>query len=87
MVFSDVPMSRNIENHPDFLEFKGKDGFDKAPSVTNGDGDGTVNALSLRLCDGWTKPGVQTRSAKVEPLQKGCWSKTVLGWLYGFWNC
>jgi len=40
-----------------------KDGFDKTPVVVNGNGDGTVNELSLRLCDDWA--GQQTRSAKV----------------------
>jgi len=48
----------------------GKDGFDKPPVVTNGDGDGTVNTLSLRICDEWTKPGAQTRSAKVQRFSK-----------------
>mmetsp|Transcript_59337 Transcript_59337/g.176501 ORF Transcript_59337/g.176501 Transcript_59337/m.176501 type:complete len:131 (+) Transcript_59337:897-1289(+) len=40
-------------------------GFDKQPKITNGDGDGTVNALSLRLCDRWAHSGVQSRSVKV----------------------
>jgi lysophospholipase-3 len=44
--------------------------FDKTPVVTNGDGDGTVNDLSLRICDEWAKPGAQTRSAKVMRFSK-----------------
>lgn len=42
-----------------------QDGFEKAPVQINGDGDGTVNDMSLQLCDQWTSSGVQTRSAKV----------------------
>lgn len=41
------------------------EGFDKQPQTINGDGDGTVNAASLALCERWTHPGAQTRSAKV----------------------
>merc|ERR1712232_51503 len=34
------------------LQFQyGKDGFNIPPAITNGDGDGTVNALSLSICD------------------------------------
>lgn len=40
-------------------------GFDKQPAVVVGDGDGTVNALSLQLCDRWAQGGSQTRSARV----------------------
>lgn len=43
----------------------GQDGFDKTPTTINGNGDGTVNELSLRLCDKWTQAGQQTRSVKV----------------------
>jgi lysophospholipase-3 len=39
--------------------------FDETPKAINGDGDGTVNDISLRLCDRWTEAGAQTRSAKV----------------------
>jgi len=46
----------------------GKDGFDKQPVTTNSDGDGTVNALSLRLCDRWEK--TSARSAKVMRFSK-----------------
>mmetsp|Transcript_105321 Transcript_105321/g.187210 ORF Transcript_105321/g.187210 Transcript_105321/m.187210 type:complete len:402 (-) Transcript_105321:26-1231(-) len=34
----------------------GSKGFDKQPDVVNGDGDGTVNDLSLKLCDRWKGP-------------------------------
>jgi len=34
----------------------GSEGFDKQPDVVNGDGDGTVNAMSLKLCDRWKGP-------------------------------
>jgi len=44
--------------------------FNEDPTVTNGDGDGTVNDLSLRICDEWAKPGAQTRSAKVMRFSK-----------------
>jgi len=40
---------------PESLNY-GSKGFDKQPSVVNGDGDGTVNALSLKLCDQWSGP-------------------------------
>jgi len=40
-------------------------GSDKQPRIANGDGDGTANALSLRLCDRWAQSGAQSRSAKV----------------------
>lgn len=45
-------------------------GFDKQPRITKGDGDGTVNALSLQLCNRWTENGAQTRSARVMPFSK-----------------
>jgi len=45
----------------------GAGGFDEAPAVTNGDGDGTVNDLSLRLCDRWAEAGgVHDRTARVQ---------------------
>lgn len=47
-----------------------KKGVDKTPTIVNGDGDGTVNELSLRICDEWTKHGAQTRSAKVMRFSK-----------------
>jgi len=43
----------------------GPGGFDRQPAASSGDGDGTVNALSLRLCDRWAAAGAQARSAKV----------------------
>merc|ERR1719387_103472 len=44
--------------------------FDKQPEVINGDGDGTVNAFSLKLCQRWTEDGAQTRSAKIMEFPK-----------------
>jgi lysophospholipase-3 len=44
----------------------GAGGFDEAPAVTNGDGDGTVNDLSLRLCDRWAEASAQGRTARVQ---------------------
>merc|ERR1719313_1123492 len=41
----------------------GEKGFDADPEIVNGDGDGTVNELSLRLCERWS--GKQKPSAKV----------------------
>jgi len=43
----------------------GADGFDKQPETINGDGDGTVNDLSLKLCERWASDATQTRSTKV----------------------
>jgi len=43
----------------------GKGGFEKTPTIVHGNGDGTVNEVSLRLCDQWAEAGKQTRSAKV----------------------
>lgn len=40
-----------------------KNGFDQTPEIVNGDGDGTVNRVSLRLCDQWSSK--QTQSVKV----------------------
>merc|ERR1712137_173623 len=40
-----------------------KNGFDQTPKIVNGNGDGTVNEVSLRLCDQWS--GKQTQSVKV----------------------
>lgn len=48
----------------------GQTGFDKQPVTKNGDGDGTVNALSLRLCDRWEKAQASARSAKVVRFSK-----------------
>jgi lysophospholipase-3 len=50
----DTPLSFNY----------GDKGFDEWPQVTNGDGDGTVNSFSLRLCDRWSQNGAQTRTAR-----------------------
>jgi len=47
------------------LTVKYGDSFDKDPEIVNGDGDGTVNDISLKLCDRWAEPGVQKRSARV----------------------
>jgi len=44
--------------------------FDKQPVVVKGDGDGTVNAISLQLCERWMHTGVQRRSAKVTKFSK-----------------
>jgi len=54
---------------PDRYEYD-EAGFDKHPQTANGDGDGTVNALSLRLCERWAQSGAQSRSAKVVPFSK-----------------
>lgn len=53
------------------LSFTYKEGnFDNTPVAVNGDGDGTVNDLSLRLCEQWTAAGAQERSAKVMRFSK-----------------
>eukprot|EP00746_Dinoflagellata_sp_MGD_P027843 gnl/MRDRNA2_/MRDRNA2_165784_c0_seq1.p1 gnl/MRDRNA2_/MRDRNA2_165784_c0~~gnl/MRDRNA2_/MRDRNA2_165784_c0_seq1.p1 ORF type:complete len:407 (+),score=81.66 gnl/MRDRNA2_/MRDRNA2_165784_c0_seq1:90-1310(+) len=44
--------------------------FDNQPKVINGDGDGTVNAVSLKLCQRWTEDGAQSRSAKIMEFPK-----------------
>lgn len=43
-------------------------GFDVTPTIHNGDGDGTVNALSLQLCERW--PETQSRPAKSKIFSK-----------------
>jgi len=40
-------------------------GFDKTPTIVNGDGDGTVNDISLKLCERWTEAGAQDRPVRV----------------------
>lgn len=54
---------------PDHFVY-GPGGFDKQPQVVNGDGDGTVNDHSLRLCERWAEPGAQSRSARVVKFSK-----------------
>jgi len=45
-------------------------GFDKQPEIFNGDGDGTVNDLSLKLCERWAEPGAQTRPVRSQKFSK-----------------
>lgn len=47
------------------ISFKYGSSFDADPEITNGDGDGTVNDFSLKLCERWMDAGAQTRSARV----------------------
>jgi hypothetical protein len=44
------------------------EGFDKTPTIINGNGDGTVNEVSLRLCEQWN--GKQSRPVKVKKFSK-----------------
>lgn len=49
----------------------GPGGFDDVtPTIVNGEGDGTVNAVSLKLCERWTQKGAQTRSARTRVFSK-----------------
>jgi len=48
----------------------GSKGFDEQPSVFNGDGDGTVNDVSSRLCERWARPGAQARPARAVRFSK-----------------
>merc|ERR1711865_1065515 len=47
------------------ISFKYGSSFDADPEITNGDGDGTVNDFSLKLCERWMDAGAQSRSARV----------------------
>eukprot|EP00929_Paragymnodinium_shiwhaense_P119590 TRINITY_DN91494_c0_g1_i1.p1 TRINITY_DN91494_c0_g1~~TRINITY_DN91494_c0_g1_i1.p1 ORF type:complete len:433 (+),score=71.00 TRINITY_DN91494_c0_g1_i1:82-1299(+) len=49
--------------------FKYGDSFDEAPEVIMGDGDGTVNEWSLKLCERWTAAGAQDRAASTRVFQ------------------
>lgn len=41
-------------------------GFDAQPVISNGDGDGTVNSISLKLCDRWVADEKPSHAVKIQ---------------------
>merc|ERR1711865_356536 len=63
---------------PTGLSFKYGTDFDKQPEILNGDGDGTVNQMSLKLCERWAEAGSQTRPVRFQKFSNIAHSDMIM---------
>jgi lysophospholipase-3 len=63
---------------PTGLTFKYGADFDKQPEILNGDGDGTVNEMSLKLCERWAETGAQKRPVRVQKFSNIAHSDMII---------
>jgi len=63
---------------PTGLSFKYGTDFDKQPEILNGDGDGTVNEESLKLCERWAEAGAQTRPVRTQKFSNIAHSDMIM---------